>query len=70
MPIYEFKCENCEDVKEIKLTVSEPRPTTCPVCGGKLQRLWGKPDVHYQDTGFSLYKGRNGAGEAIVERKD
>jgi putative FmdB family regulatory protein len=35
MPIYEFKCRNCENVFEVMGKYEEhDKPQTCPTCGG------------------------------------
>lgn len=38
MPIYEFRCEGCEDRFEILAPVGS-RPDQCPICGGVCLRL-------------------------------
>jgi putative FmdB family regulatory protein len=32
MPIYEFKCGQCEAVSSFSMKMSDPHPTTCPTC--------------------------------------
>lgn len=32
MPIYEFKCKNCEHIEEQFLKLKDPLPTKCPAC--------------------------------------
>ena len=41
MPIYEYKCEGCEDTFEKILGISAPLPPECPLCGlkGKIKKL-------------------------------
>lgn len=38
MPIYEYRCEECEDQFEELLLGSEPDPDTCPKCGAEAVR--------------------------------
>lgn len=33
MPLYEFKCSECQQISEFHLKMSESYPTECPNCG-------------------------------------
>jgi putative FmdB family regulatory protein len=71
MPRYDFRCTQCGETFEIPMHMEDRHnPPPCEKCGGKLIRSWSTPNVIYADEGFTQYKGRNGAGEAIVERKE
>ena len=37
MPLYDFKCEKCEKITEVRMSLSEVKDKefTCPVCSGK-----------------------------------
>jgi putative FmdB family regulatory protein len=39
MPIYEYKCKQCDRHFEYQQAMSEPAKTTCEACGGALERL-------------------------------
>ena len=39
MPTYEYECDACHRVFEIRQRISEPALTTCDVCGGSVRRL-------------------------------
>jgi putative FmdB family regulatory protein len=40
MPLYEYKCEECETVSEFRMKMSDPHPEACPECGaGSLRKL-------------------------------
>ena len=39
MPTYEYQCDGCKRVFEIRQRISEPPLTTCDVCGGAVRRL-------------------------------
>lgn len=39
MPTYEYQCDKCSRVFEIRQRISEPMLTTCDACGGKVRRL-------------------------------
>jgi putative FmdB family regulatory protein len=39
MPIYEYKCLKCEEEQEFIQKFSDDPITTCPECGGDLEKL-------------------------------
>jgi putative FmdB family regulatory protein len=39
VPTYEYECDGCHRVFEIRQRISEPALTTCDVCGGHVRRL-------------------------------
>jgi putative FmdB family regulatory protein len=49
MPIYEYRCERCEQLSEFFLRVSDPHPEACPRCGER-----GSLKKQISQTSFSL----------------
>jgi putative FmdB family regulatory protein len=48
MPIYDYRCMQCETVFEASHTMSEPAPN-CPNCGGQAQKtILAAPAIHGQ----------------------
>lgn len=41
MPTYEYECQGCSRVFEVRQRISAPALTTCDVCGGAVRRLIG-----------------------------
>src|SRR5215510_11886775 len=39
VPTYEYECEKCRRVFEVRQRISEPALTTCDQCGGTVKRL-------------------------------
>jgi putative FmdB family regulatory protein len=39
VPTYEYECDKCRRVFEIRQRISEPPLTTCDACGGAVRRL-------------------------------
>lgn len=33
MPLYEYRCKECDHLEEVLQKVSDPAPATCPACG-------------------------------------
>ena len=53
MPVFEYRCTACAaEVEEIVLS-GESAPTTCPECGGTLQRRWSRVGVQLVGWGFA-----------------
>lgn len=38
MPIYVYKCKQCEAVIEALQKISEQHPTTCPTCNTEMEK--------------------------------
>ena len=39
MPTYEYQCDRCLRVFDVRQRISEPALTTCEACGGNVRRL-------------------------------
>ena len=39
MPTYEYECERCQRVFEVRQRISDDPLTTCEACGGSIRRL-------------------------------
>jgi len=50
MPLYEYRCEGCERVIEVRQKFSDASLTTCETCGASLKKL-------ISQTGFTLKGG-------------
>lgn len=47
MPLYEYHCKSCNDTFELRQKFSDPPASTCPACGGEVEKL-------ISQSGFSL----------------
>jgi putative FmdB family regulatory protein len=62
MPLYEFRCGECAKVSEFQLKMSDPSPTTCPVCGkGTLTKIMSLPAFQLKGSGWykDAYDGKS-----------
>ena len=62
MPLYEFRCGECAKVSEFQLKMSDPSPTTCPVCGkGTLTKIMSLPAFQLKGGGWykDAYDGKS-----------
>ena len=76
MPIYEYECESCSKTFEVLQTMSSPGPTTCSVCGGRLERVPSKPSTNFgrftspsaeRNSRLSINQQARMEGERLIE---
>lgn len=68
MPIYEYRCDSCDQVFEIWQKITEDPATECPECGGPIERLISATAFQLKGSGWYAtdYKkttGPNGSGK-------
>ncbi|GFO58104.1 hypothetical protein GMST_04290 [Geomonas silvestris] len=47
MPLYEYQCKSCNNTFEMRQKFSDPPASSCPSCGGEVEKL-------ISQTGFAL----------------
>ena len=52
MPLYEYECTACHKHTEKIQKFSDTEITTCPHCGGKLQRVISAPAIAFKGGGW------------------
>jgi putative FmdB family regulatory protein len=52
MPLYEYKCLQCERHTEKIQKFSDPEITVCPHCGGTLERVITAPAISFKGGGW------------------
>ena len=52
MPIYEYKCLECETHLEKMQKVSDAPLTVCENCGGKLEKQWSRSGFQFKGEGW------------------
>ena len=78
MPIYEYKCEKCDKVFEVRRKFSDEPLTTHEECGGPVHRLISAPAFQFKGSGWYVTDyGRSGAskkefaaGEAKADKSE
>ena len=58
MPIYEYQCEACGAVTDIKHGFKETTSESCPKCGGTLKRLFNPAGIVFKGSGFYVTDSR------------
>lgn len=51
MPMYDYKCQSCNLLKEMYFKFPTPLKVFCQ-CGKEMQRQISKPAVHFKGSGF------------------
>ena len=73
MPIYEYKCESCQETMEFIQKFSDDPKTDCKLCGAKasLKKLISSPAIQFKGDGWYLTdysdKGKKVKAEANKE---
>src|ERR1044072_4486860 len=64
MPIYEYKCQQCDAHYEVRQNVSDAPLTTCEKCHGKLEKQWSLSGFQFKGAGWYVtdYAGKKGGG--------
>lgn len=55
MPLYEYQCKSCNNTFELRQKFSDAPASTCPACGGEVEKL-------ISQSGFAL-KGQGWYGD-------
>lgn len=67
MPIYEYKCENCNSEFEVEQKITAAPGADCPNCGGqKVRRLISSTAFHLKGSGWYVTDyGSKRSGSAV-----
>ena len=70
MPLYEYQCDACGRRFELIRKFSDPPVTSCPTCGGPVQKLLSSPAIQFKGTGWYItdYARKPSAGQAASEQ--
>lgn len=66
MPLYVYKCKNCEHQFEVRQRFSDDTLTDCPECHGQVYRVISSVGVVFKGSGFYVTDSRNGKKSALV----
>ncbi len=70
MPIYEYACTACGERTEAKQSFDDPPLLECPVCGGKLRKLYSPVGIVFKGTGFYATDGKRPAPKAVEKKTE
>jgi putative FmdB family regulatory protein len=52
MPIYEYQCDNCQQVTEAWQSLADEPLNTCQACAGSLRKLISRSSFHLKGGGW------------------
>lgn len=53
MPLYDYRCKECDRVVEVMHGIHESGPETCETCGGAMRKLLSTPAIHFKGSGWA-----------------
>lgn len=66
MPLYAYKCNDCETIFERQQRMIEPPVRECPECQGAVRRLINSVGIVFKGSGFYVTDNRNGNGRVTT----
>ncbi len=66
MPLYEYACDSCDHLFEVRQRFSDEPVSTCPKCGAPVRRVLHAASVIFKGPGFYLTDNRKAKGLAGV----
>ncbi|QJU52626.1 FmdB family zinc ribbon protein [Herbiconiux sp. KACC 21604] len=64
MPTYSYRCTECDNAFDIQQSFTDDSLTVCPVCGGKLRKVFSPVGVTFNGSGFYRTDSRSGSGSS------
>jgi len=61
MPIYEFRCNACDNVFELFLSMNSSPEQVCPECGGTAFRILSRTVGFIKDSAPGIYNRESGS---------
>ena len=67
MPTYQYACTECDHRFDAVQSFSDPSLTECPVCGGKLRKVFSSVGIVFKGSGFYRTDSRSSAGSTVAK---
>jgi len=61
VPTYQYRCTACGNDHEAVQAFSDSALTECPVCGGRLRKVFGSVGLVFKGSGFYKTDSRSGS---------
>lgn len=66
MPVYEYRCRNCNHQFEIQQSFSDDALTECPECSGALRKVFAPVGITFKGSGFYKNDSRSSSSSSIA----
>ncbi|MFN2527509.1 MAG: FmdB family zinc ribbon protein [Candidatus Baltobacteraceae bacterium] len=67
MPLYDYQCQKCKEITEVRHGFDDAHTEPCPKCAGPLTRLFNPAGIVFKGSGFYVNDSRK--SEAKSESK-
>jgi putative FmdB family regulatory protein len=64
VPTYSYRCTECDNAFDIHQAFTDDTLTVCPVCGGKLRKVFSPVGVTFSGSGFYRTDSRSTPSES------
>jgi putative FmdB family regulatory protein len=64
MPLYEYRCRNCDHQFEVQQSFTDDALTVCPECEGALRKVFAPVGIAFKGSGFYKNDSRSGSGSS------
>lgn len=64
MPIYEYRCDSCENIHEVMQKFSDPLLEKCPECGSAVEKLMSLSAFALKGSGWYTTDYKRGGSKA------
>ncbi len=61
MPIYQYRCKECDHQFEVRQRMTDDPLAHCPVCQGEIRRIVNSVGVVFKGKGFYVTDNRSGS---------
>jgi putative FmdB family regulatory protein len=68
MPLYDYACSKCGQVREVRHGFGESFEEPCEACGGALRRVFNPAPVLFKGSGFYVTDSRRSAASGKAEK--
>ena len=53
MPLYDYRCADCEQIVEVMHGIHDQGPEICEACGGQMRKALSTPAIHFKGSGWA-----------------
>lgn len=63
MPVYEYQCEDCSKLFDLRRSFDDAAEACCPGCGGKARRIYSAVPIIFNGSGFYVTDNRKNGSQ-------
>ena len=53
MPLYDYRCTECDREVEVMHGIHDSGPERCQTCGGAMRKAFSPPTIHFKGSGWA-----------------